>query len=681
MLRILRALACLLSLTPALPAQARPAAISAGEPVKVTLGNSAVALFGPWRFHTGDNPAWAQSAFDDAGWNAVSLRSPDAPPDAGLGPVGSVPGWTARGYPGYSGFAWYRLRVDLQGPPRSVSLEMPQDVDDAYEVFVNGQEIGSFGKFGSHGVTAYAAQPRGFPLPKGVQSGPMVIAIRMWMDSSSRFETPDAGGLHAPPVLGLSHAIAADVRLDWDNVGHNIGSGFLEALVLLLALGVSLTLYWLHREETSYLWLGFVSLVTLLANLILQFSNFTTLIPQTVGVLLRDVLLAPLRIALWVLFWASWFHLAPLTWLRRCVWAFVAVLAVGTLMLRPPLHGQVVPLHAAVYLRPLLLWTKLAMAGLLLVVTILGIRKDKIEGWLALPAILLAVAANFQMELRLLHVRIFYSVLGFRVSLGQISTIVSVSLAILMLSRRFLHSQRRKARWELEVGQAQELQKLIIPRTLPQVPGLSIEGEYRPSLEVGGDFFQIIPNRDNGSVLIAVGDVTGKGLRAGMLVALIVGAIDTAAKEDNDPAHLLSILNSRLCERGYATATCMLMRITADGLVTIANAGHLPPYLNGAELEMEGALPVGTLPDLDYSTIELRLNEGDTLMLMTDGIVEAQDHQGTLFGFDRISGMIASGASAHEIANAAQVFGQEDDILVLRVERKPVGSALTSAAA
>ena len=343
--------------------------------------------------------------------------------------------------------------------------------------------------------------------------------------------------------------------------------------------------------------------------------------------------------------------------------------------------GQVVSLHAGRLLTPAALWLKLALAGLLIAVTVWGIRRNRAEGLLALPAVLLAAVANYQHDLRFFHIPITFTLLAFQVSLGQISTMLSLLLVTAMGARRFLRTQRQTVQWELEVLQARELQQVIIPKALPQVTGLHIESDYRPSREVGGDFFQVIPNREDGSVLVLVGDVTGKGLRAGMLVALIVGAADAAAKENSAPEHLLRTLNERLCERGYATATCLAMRITADGWTSIANAGHLPPYLNGQELAMEGALPLGTLAGLDFTMTQMRLQTGDRLMLMTDGVVEAQDEKGELLGFERVAAMVAQNASVREVADAAARFGQEDDILVLRIERTADTGRMQTAAA
>ncbi|HLI77283.1 MAG TPA: PP2C family protein-serine/threonine phosphatase [Acidobacteriaceae bacterium] len=653
---------------------------AADLPVQVHLGESAENLYGPWHFKVGDDPAWAQPGLDDRGWETVDLHSADgADPD--LGTSGFVPGWTAQGHAGYSGFAWYRLRVNVDGARTALSLKMPDAFDDSYQVFVNGEKIGQFGDFTRRGVTAYSSLPRGFRFPANLRSGTIVIAIRVWMDSATRFYTADAGGLHGPPVLGLAPTIATQVRLDWDEAAHTVGSGFLEMLVLLLALVVALTHFGIQRNDKAYLWLGLVVIVTLLGNLIVLLVSFTTLIPQTPAILLKDVLLTPMRIGLWVLFWASWFGLGTPRRLWHLTCELVLLLAVCTAMLRPPLHGQVVSLHAGRVLTPAVLWLKLGLAGVLIAVTVLGIRRNRAEGWMSLPAVLLTAVANYQSELRIFHIPITFSVLRFDISLGEVSTMLSLLLVTWMGSRRFLLAQRRKVQWELEIQQARELQEVIIPSRLPQVPGLHIESDYRPSREVGGDFFQIIPNRADGSVLVIVGDVTGKGLRAGMLVALIVGAIDAAARENPDPRHVLVSLNERLCERGYATATCLAMRITADGVTAIVNAGHLPPYLNGREVEMDGALPLGTLPGLDYTSSRFQLHDGDALVLMTDGVVEAQDNEGQLFGFDRTAALMAANASVREVADAAEDFGQEDDILVLRVERREQVDLLASVAA
>jgi hypothetical protein len=220
-----------------------------------------------------------------------------------------------------------------------------------------------------------------------------------------------------------------------------------------------------------------------------------------------------------------------------------------------------------------------------------------------------------------------------------------------------------------ELAQAQEVQQVILPESRLAFPGLVVESEYRPAREVGGDFFQMIPDKTDGSLLIVAGDVAGKGLKAGMLVALLVGAIRIAAQYAPNPAAVLSALNLLLMGRSDAQATCLALRISRDGAVTLANAGHIAPYLNCEPLPMEGALPLGMIESAESSVMHFQLNDGDRLILMSDGVAEATDDDGQLFGFERVHQLLHTAKSASEVARAAQTFGQEDDISVISITR------------
>jgi serine phosphatase RsbU (regulator of sigma subunit) len=132
------------------------------------------------------------------------------------------------------------------------------------------------------------------------------------------------------------------------------------------------------------------------------------------------------------------------------------------------------------------------------------------------------------------------------------------------------------------------------------------------------------------------------------------------------------VLNKRLVRRGDAQATCLALSIATDGEATLANAGHMAPYLNGEALPMEGALPLGLIEDAQPSVMQFQLKVGDKLLLMSDGIAEAMDTDGQLFGFDRLHQLLRTATTAAEVANAAQAFGQEDDISVISVTRTPM---------
>ena len=230
-------------------------------------------------------------------------------------------------------------------------------------------------------------------------------------------------------------------------------------------------------------------------------------------------------------------------------------------------------------------------------------------------------------------------------------------------------NSRRQSALEQEFKSARELQQLLIPETLPDVPGFTLTSAYRPDQEVGGDFFQIIPI-EGGSTLVILGDVSGKGLKAAMAVSLIVGAIRVLADENPDPAQLLTQLNHSLHGRlqgGFAT--CVALRLDPSGRCAIASAGHPAPFLNAAELNLPGALPLGLMPAASYEETTLQLSQGDRLALYTDGMLEARNQSGELYGYARLEALFATRPNAEQATKAAINFGQDDDITVLTLTR------------
>jgi Stage II sporulation protein E (SpoIIE) len=170
-----------------------------------------------------------------------------------------------------------------------------------------------------------------------------------------------------------------------------------------------------------------------------------------------------------------------------------------------------------------------------------------------------------------LHLHAFWKFFGIGVSPSTISNaLLSVVVALLLL-RRLLLTVRREKQMALDIEQAQEVQQVILPEQRTTLPGMIVDCEFHPALEVGGDFFQVIPHPTDGCLLIVAGDVTGKGLQAGMLVALLVGAIRTLAPSDPDPLSILAALNQHLYGRRHAHATCLALRIAANGEATLAN--------------------------------------------------------------------------------------------------------------
>ena len=195
------------------------------------------------------------------------------------------------------------------------------------------------------------------------------------------------------------------------------------------------------------------------------------------------------------------------------------------------------------------------------------------------------------------------------------------------------------------------------------VPGFSIESVYAPARHVGGDFFRVVPENDGG-VMVVLGDVSGKGLRAAMTVAALIGTLRTIPQVS--PGWILNALNIGLAGSLHGGfVTCCAARITHDGRVTIASAGHLSPYRNGAEVEVDAGLPLGIDPTFEYEERPFLLQPAERLTFVSDGVVEARNGSGELFGFARTEAI--SNQPANAIAEAAMQFGQEDDITVLSI--------------
>jgi serine phosphatase RsbU (regulator of sigma subunit) len=173
---------------------------------------------------------------------------------------------------------------------------------------------------------------------------------------------------------------------------------------------------------------------------------------------------------------------------------------------------------------------------------------------------------------------------------------------------------------------------------------------------------------ESGGVLIAIGDVSGKGMPAAMTVSLLVGTFRTLAHYLHSPSQILGSMNQRMLARSKdGFTTCLVLRLDPDGTLTVANAGHLSPYIEGTELATENGLPLGLAAESNYTESTYALPVESQLTLLTDGVVEARNHAGELFGFQRAESI--SRKSAESIAQGAQDFGQEDDITVLTIRR------------
>ncbi len=200
-----------------------------------------------------------------------------------------------------------------------------------------------------------------------------------------------------------------------------------------------------------------------------------------------------------------------------------------------------------------------------------------------------------------------------------------------------------KERMAGELSVAHDLQMSILPDKLPELPGFEIAARCIPAREVGGDFYDV-RLLANGQLFFVIGDVSGKGVPAALYMAMAVTISRIGTDDFYSPSELMGRINRELCRGNdscmFATIICGIVN-PSTGLIRLANAGHTPPVIRKADgsavmHRLKPGLIAGFLSDFSYEEEQLLLASGETLLLYTDGITEAMDQTGQLFGEGRL---------------------------------------------
>jgi sigma-B regulation protein RsbU (phosphoserine phosphatase) len=662
--------AVLLSIAAWLPAQS-------GTPGAFNLARDrepVVVLDGSWRFHPGDDPdgklGWDNANFDDSTWPLIRGDK----------------SWNDQGYKNLDGFAWYRTRIEIPAGQQDLALYIPM-VETSYQVFADGKLLGGEGGMPPHiHPISQRNPPAVYRLPPlaNPSARTVVLAIRVWHWPG--WDLLIGGGLYAAPLFGQTSLIQARMREHENGMSQRmvspVVSAFLETLAGLAALGFFL----LRPREKEYLWFSFAMLASAGNNLVGRAIRL-----DGTDVIFSDLLLNLLQIAYLsaliaffyrllggrrgLLFWIAVGSIAANSVMTLC--AFLLETIYG----RFP-HGGVVFWNAAAAV--------LSLAPAVWVLAL--VFRRAVQGFsdarlLLAPVVFLEFAAVadpllwlalFAFRWNSSHWSWFsmFTAHPFPISVPNVCEVLFLVGMLAIFVHRFTRTSLQEEGHRRELESARVVQQVLIPEAIPQVPGFAIESVYEPAGEVGGDFFQILPTA-SGGVLAVIGDVSGKGTPAAMTVSLLVGTVRTLAHFTQSPGAILTAMNQRMLGRSQGGfTTCLVLRADADGALTVANAGHIAPYLTGKELPLENGLSLGLAAEAAYSESIFQLAPGEQLTLLTDGVVEAREKDGVLFGFERTAALSIQPAEA--IAAVAKQFGQDDDITVLTLTRLEVGAASTA---
>ena len=605
----------------------------------------------PWLVRAGDDPAYAKPEFDDSQWTLFD-------PHAYLNSV----------FPhSHPEVVWYRLRVKVSPADSGLALR-EKSISRAYEIYVNGERLIASGQ-----VTPYAPYTMNSRIRRRIPdriiaTGSLLIAMRVHI-SEAEWGTQAPGFYYTNLTLGQQDALYRD---DWlAIIGEN--AVFLLSRLFVIGVGfVALVLYTTQRRQPEYLWI-FAAGVEALAESPVQAIAMFRDVPA-IWELPGDLVRSTIPFILVSMYFAFLHQRMGWRW-RTLLVLTGALLSIGSmqglLFMAPPvlqilgvlpmaiLFSVVIPIVLAMHL-----YRGNREAGILLIpLTLFSLY---IYAEVALGT-LFQFPGSRSCALRGLNLIDRFPAGPFVVSLSDVAGFLSTLTLAVIILLRFSTMSRRQAQLDGELAAAHEVQKVLVPEHRSTIPGFTIESVYEPAQQVGGDFFQILPAGEGGMVIV-VGDVAGKGLPAAMLVSVLVGAISGLSEYTQDPAELLVGLNERLVGRsGDGFSTALAAHIAADGRVTIANAGHLSPYLDGKELELPGALPLGVVAGVHYLTSQFRMEPGSRLTFYSDGVIEAQNQKGDLLGFER--GLELSRQPAAAIVEAAIKFGQQDDITVVAIQR------------
>jgi serine phosphatase RsbU (regulator of sigma subunit) len=275
-----------------------------------------------------------------------------------------------------------------------------------------------------------------------------------------------------------------------------------------------------------------------------------------------------------------------------------------------------------------------------------------------------------------------------RIEGGKIVEEWSESRGVLDATRQRLEQERiERERVEQELQVARRIQQASLPEEVPKLEGWHISPFYRPAREVGGDIydFHLLPG---GRLGLVVGDATGKGVPAALVMSTTCGMLQLAAQalDSFSPGEVLAQVNETLIARipSNVFVTCFYAILDPNsGSLTYANAGHDLPYVRLGEVGCEElrarGMPLGLMPGMGYEQKEIVLEPGNSVLLYSDGLVEAHEPKDEMFGFPRLQALIAKHGDEEEALGdllmeelhsfVGEGWEQEDDITLLTLKR------------
>ncbi|MBX3441201.1 MAG: SpoIIE family protein phosphatase [Planctomyces sp.] len=268
----------------------------------------------------------------------------------------------------------------------------------------------------------------------------------------------------------------------------------------------------------------------------------------------------------------------------------------------------------------------------------------------------------------------------------EILVAVAGQAAMSYESARLLHSYVEKQKQDNEMAIAANVQRALLPDGSPQVQGYEFYTAYEAAQAVGGDYYDIIP-LSNGLICLAFGDVAGKGVPASLVMSRLSSAVRTTVEFVNTPNVAVARINNHMCAKaveGRFVTFVLVMLDTVNHTMSLANAGHMSPMIRRTDESIEEfddttvGIPLGVMEDFEFELVSRPIADGETVVIYTDGVSEAMNPAGDLYGMERLRKLV-SGTSSRPTELGPVILGdvrkhaagraQNDDITLMAFGR------------
>ena len=612
-----------------------------------------------WKYHSGDNPAWAAPDLDDSDWPLVlpSLENVD-----------QVPG-------GWTGIGWFRRKIHAT-PEFGSSAGIFMGQAGASEIYLDGELVATFGKVSTDPnveqarlpqyVTSITIEPgedhllavrysnaaghvfrrdfRGFEMAIGEMQALTGFGIRM----IRMYTAITAGSLGLFAAFAILHLLLfAFQPKGTENLYFAIFNGSIAAMFL--AEYQSNSMSELSQMLFFYQWCLTFAITMALSALLVEYKVFKL----KVGTVFYVLAAASAGVLVWIWTRPAFGQEMPFVILLVAIYLVTLWLAILALAERQPDA-----------------W--LVSVGFLILTLSVFVTLLRVAGWVAISPVLTAIVGLGSLALcfsAYLTRRVARTNRELEVKLAEVETLTQQAIeqerwaAREEAERLVLEADNDRKTAELE--EARQLQLAMLPKELPKLQHYDVAVHMTTANEVGGDYYDFATNGD-GSCTIVVGDATGHGLHAGMVVGAAKSLFQTCS-QDEELSGVLSRIETGLgaMHRREASMAMLLLRLHANHL-RLASAG-MPPVLvwrhktHEVEEFMLPSVPLGTLARTEYRETDVAVERGDTILVMTDGLAEVSNPDGDLLGYDRAAELFAEAAHLDPEPAIAQLIQQAAD--------------------